>query len=162
MFKYNEVVGNIFDYEDDYVLAHCISADLGLSTGLAKKMQVRYNIRDWIQKAHGDLNFCGRGYCILSNNGHIFNLIVQQQEYGPFTYEAAANALREMLSIMQRANIKKIAMPKIGTGLAGLDWDIMHKIIFDIFGETEVEIKVVYPVETRVLKIEEPDTGCAF
>ena len=169
MIKYNEKQGNIFDYENDYAIAHCISADLGLSTGLAGVMEERYGVRASLQSIYGSkLYFNGHGYCLPSNNGHIFNLIVQGGEYGPFTYEAAEEALRAMFIIALSRGVRKIVMPKIGAGLAGLDWEKMKKVILGIVEkieialavELDIEILVVYPPTKEELHIEEPEARC--
>ena len=165
MIKYNEKIGNIFDYEDDYAIAHCISADLGLSTGLAGVMESRYGIRASLQSIYGNkLYFNGYGYCLPSNNGHIFNLIVQAKEYGPFTYEAAEEALCAMFIIALSRGVNKIVMPRIGAGLAGLDWAKMKKILLNVYEKIEmnlaidadIEVLVVYPEENVELHIVEP------
>ena len=165
MIKYNEKIGNVFDYEDDYAIAHCISADFGLSTGLAGVMESRYGIRAYLKRVYGDkLPFNGYGYCLPSNNGNVFNLVVQAKEYGPFTYEAAEDALRAMFIIAFNAGKRKIVMPRIGAGLAGLDWHKMRELIFDVYEEIEIalaidldiEILVVYPEEKNELHIVEP------
>ena len=166
MIKYNEKEGNVFDYEDEYAIAHCISADLGLSTGLARVMESRHGVCASLQSVYGsELYFNGHGYCLPSNNGHIFNLIVQGKEYGSFTYEAAEEALRSMFIIAFLHDVKKIVMPRIGAGLAGLDWGKMREIIFRIYEKIEIalavdlelEILVVYPHEDDELHIEEPE-----
>lgn len=166
MIKYNEKQGNIFDYENDYAIAHCISADLGLSTGLAGVMESRYGIRADIKKTYGqDLRFNGHGYCVPSNNGNIFNLVVQAKEYSPFTYEAAEEALRAMFIIALARGKRKIVMPRIGAGLAGLDWEKMKRILLNVYEKIEmnlaidadIEVLVVYPEENVELHIVEPE-----
>ena len=41
-------------------------------------------------------------------------------------------------------NITKIAMPRIASGLDKLNWLNIKNIIFEIFGDTDIEILICY------------------
>ena len=64
----NETPGNLFDYENDYALAHCISADFALGAGIAKYFQARYGTRDELRQTCFSHVWNGHGYCLVTNN----------------------------------------------------------------------------------------------
>lgn len=58
----------------------------------------------------------------------------------PLDYEALEKV---MIKINQDFKDKTIAMPKIGAGLAGGDWEKISEIINKVFGEKEILIYVL-------------------
>ena len=48
----NETPGNLFDYENEYALAHWICANSRFDVGLSKFFQERYSVRDDIERNH--------------------------------------------------------------------------------------------------------------
>jgi len=141
----NETPGNLFDYENDYALAHWIGASSRFDVGLSKFFQKRYSVRDDI-KQHHILTWNGKGYCILSNNNHIFNLVVKNKQYELPTLRNVELALAHMKEIAEEQNIMKIALPRISTprDAAGFTWQDVKDIIMNMFMGTDFDIRVIY------------------
>jgi len=134
--KFKMIKGNLFAVDDEYYLAHCISADYAMGAGIAKPMNKKYNLRNTLYKI-GDNKFPD---CILT--GKVFNLVTKKVYYNKPTYISLTRSLELMKEIVKDKNIKKIAMPKIGSGLDRLQWVKVEEIIKTIFKEMDIEIKV--------------------
>lgn len=152
----NETPGNLFDYENDYALAHCISADFALGAGIAKFFQTRYSTRDELRQRFPH-NWNGKGYCLLTNNDHVFNLVTKNRYFEKPTLITIESALMHMKEIAEEKNIYKIAMPRIGCGLDKLDWMEVKQIIINIFMATDFDIRIVYLDEYLRGSILDPD-----
>lgn len=142
---YREEVRDLFSVPDDYYLAHCISADFGMGKGIAVEFNKRFDMKHILQTKHPDfVNQFHRQkrlfYCILE--GRVFNLITKERYFEKPTYETMLGALCEMKVLCWSENIHKIAMPIIGCGLDGLEWDKVSRIIKYVFQEEDIEILV--------------------
>lgn len=154
-----EHVGNLFDYQGDYVLAHCIAADFGMSGGIAKqfvdKMNMRDQLKQWasregvetIQNTYGPYDTYGItrpqliGTAVLIEG--TFNLITKLWTYEQPTYENLYRSLEDMRRQVSELSIKKLAMPKIGCGIDGLSWVAVYAMIVTIFKDMNIEIIIV-------------------
>jgi hypothetical protein len=140
--KYKEIYGDIFTNAIGYPKAHCISADYALAGGIALSFQENMGMRDKVRAV-------GTGACpdvIFTNN--VFNLVTKKKVHEGPTYEDLQWTLNRMKAMMMEQGLNKIAMPKIGCGIDGLDWTIVKKMICDTFHETHAEVLVVLrPIE---------------
>lgn len=144
---YLEEIRDLFSVPDDYYLAHCISADFGMGKGIAVEFNKRFDMKhilqtkypDYVNQFHRQKRLSG---CIL--DGRVFNLITKEQYFEKPTYETMFDALHEMkvLCWFHFEKIHKIAMPTIGCGLDGLEWDRVSRIIKYVFQEEDIEILV--------------------
>jgi len=75
----------------------------------------------------------------------VFNLATQEHYRGrqPASIPAVRQSLVRMREIADIENIKSIAMPRIGAGLGGLDWNDVKSVIHDIFYEWDGRL-IVY------------------
>ena len=153
----NETPGNLFDYENDYALAHCISADFALGAGIAKYFQSRYGTRDELRQRFPHM-WNGHGYCLLTNNDHVFNLVTKHRYFEKPTLNTMREALIHMRIIAEERGIHKIAMPRIGCGLDRLQWQDVKDILMEVYGGSDLDIRVVYLNEYLDGKILDPDT----
>ena len=146
------VKDNLFRYEKEYALVHCISADFRLGAGIAKEFDRRYNMRQRLaalyptvyteyynSPLHGDT-----GYALYVNTGEtkVINLVTKFRYFQKPTYASIENALIEAKKVVIKENIKKIAMPLIGCGLDKLEWKFVVEIIKEVFTDTDVDILV--------------------
>ena len=131
---YKEEIKDIFTVSDDYYLTHCIASDLMMGAGIAVPMQNKFNIRYTILKnKYNTTHPC----CILTNR--VFNLITKRSSGGKPTYESLKASLESLKDMMLAKGLSKIASPKIGCGIDGLDWNIVSEIIKNIFKDTDIE-----------------------
>ena len=134
--KYEERRFNLFEMDEKYYLAQCVSVDLKMGAGIAvdfaKKFPAIKQLRNQPPRPVGSCAIVGR----------VLNLITKKVYYGKPTYITFTSSLTEMKKICIEQNIKFIAMPKIGCGLDRLSWGKVREIIQEIFADTDIEIVV--------------------
>ncbi len=136
---------DLFTVPKDYILVHCISADLAMGAGIAKEF-ARRGVKAELQKEYQDIEV---GDCLVSNAtdwGVEFNLVTKEKYWQKPTYKTMRMALEDAKilrceGIMSDENVK-FAMPRIGCGLDRLQWDKVKTIIEEVFADTDVEILV--------------------
>jgi O-acetyl-ADP-ribose deacetylase (regulator of RNase III) len=126
------------------LIAHGVNAQGVMGSGVAK---VLYNKHPWIKSQYlafcndkdhprnpdeflGDVHFANHENLIVAN-------CFTQQNYGTdgqiyLDYSALEECISSVLAYAADRNIKEIAMPKIGCGLAGGDWKKVKELIKEV------------------------------
>ena len=144
--------GDIFAGDDDVIIHGC-NCMCTMNSGVAK--QVRQYYPEAYQADQrtvvGDkLKLGGYSSCEVRHHFHPCKLVTvinayTQYDYGydnKLRFDCAAFEL-VLQKIKEQFGHLKIAMPKIGAGLAGGDWSIIEKIINKIFNDIIVKVYVV-------------------
>lgn len=139
--KYDEVKQDLFTVSEDYCLAHCISSDYALSAGIAKEFNKKYDMSFKLNHNY-PITDANISKALLVDN--VFNLVTKQRYFHKPTYISLLDSLVDMREQCEKLNIKKLAMPKIASGLDKLDWEQVKVIIEDVFKDTDIEILVCY------------------
>ena len=63
----------------------------------------------------------------------------------PSKYEYIRDGLAELAKALYEYNIKSIAIPPLGCGNGGLNWDIVKKMIIEALENNEAEIYIFEP-----------------
>lgn len=147
--KYTEVIGDLFTAPENYMLAHCISADFGMGAGIVVQFNKRYDMKNVLMKKYP--NFLeqfkasgSKGAVIIE--GRVFNLITKKRVWEKPTYESMQEALGAMKYVMVNCKLTHLAMPLIGCGIDGLSWDRVSEMVKETFKDTDIEI-IVYRFE---------------
>ena len=72
----------------------------------------------------------------------IFYLITKPKYWNKPTYSDLEKTLVELRTNLVDKKLTKLAMPKIGCGLDGLEWPKVRAIIENVFDESGIEIRV--------------------
>jgi len=153
LFKLEEMVSN----PEEYVTAQCIASDLGLFGGIAHefdlKRDIKKKLRDWAEGNHQIQVKCpydsDYGSAIPAIVGHnvkienVYNLVTKTWTFEKPAYKDLVSCLNELRSEMLKSDELFLAIPKIGCGIDGLQWDVVHQLINGIFFDTEISILVV-------------------
>ena len=141
--NFKEETRDLFAVPQGYYLAHCISGDYSLGAGIAAQFVDVYNMRYKLHRNYpipdGE-KFANVGEALLVDN--VFNLVTKSRVYFKPTYDDLYDSLVDMKEQCENLDITKLAMPRIGCGLDGLNWDTVEKIIKEIFGNTKMEILI--------------------
>lgn len=138
---------DLFTVPKDYILVHCISADLVMGAGIAKEF-TRRGVKAQLQRDYQDIEV---GDCLVSDTTGWraeFNLVTKEKYWQKPTYDSLKTALvnarinAKILALMNDDKPVKLAMPKIGCGLDHLQWVKVKEIIEEVFANTDVEILV--------------------
>lgn len=145
--KFNEQKGNLFELEDKYVLAHCISLDCEMGKGIAVEFDKRFSgMKVWLKRMvrANSYNFPIVIPAYKEDRLRVFNLITKEKYWHKPTYETMIKCIREIAEYCARHNIKYLAIPKIGCGLDRLQWGRVREIIKEEFKDLDIEIEVRY------------------
>ena len=128
---------NLFEVDDKYYLAHCISEDCAMGAGIAVDFQKRFNLRNKLFK-------CNIKYPTCIPVGRVYNLITKAKYWNKPTYNSLESTLIGMRELALLGDIKFIAMPKIGCGLDRLQWGKVREMLHEVFKDTDIEILVCH------------------
>lgn len=83
------------------------------------------------------------GVAILQHQDrYIYYLITKQSSWGKPTYQLLHSSLSAMQQHMLKHNVKKLALPRIGCGLDGLNWAKVKDMLVEIFQADATELVV--------------------
>lgn len=136
--EYNEVNKDLFTVDEQYFLAHCISADAKMGAGIAVEFRKRFKLGQFQKMA--EQTPLKVGSCTLVDR--VLNLVTKRVYWGKPTYITFTQALEDMKLVAIEHDIQKIAMPQIGAGLDKLSWAKNREIIKEVFDGTDIEILV--------------------
>lgn len=127
---------NLFEVDEKYYLAHCISADYALGAGIAVEFERRFDLKP-------QLNLIGSHlYPDCIQIGKVLNLVTKERYYNKPTYETLYQSLKRLKYFVTSDDIKFLAMPKIGCGLDRLSWVKVKEQLELIFKDIDIEILI--------------------
>jgi O-acetyl-ADP-ribose deacetylase (regulator of RNase III) len=139
--KIEYVKGDIFKSEHRFILHGC-NAQGVMGAGFAKLVKEKHPFayKNYLY-VHQTRGLKLGEVIIVRCKGRVIIHAITQQYYGSdgkryVSYDAVANA---MAAIEENLYGNTVAMPKIGSGLAGGDWNVIAAII-------ETELKSVKPI----------------
>ena len=142
MVKYKK--GDLFQADED-ILAHGVNCSgafgSGVAAGMAKNHRKARDEYFWkwenLGWELGDVQF------VASNEKWIANCATQYK-YMPRTVRhadyPAIKAAMEVVKGFAQTNDLTIAIPKIGAGLAGGDWNVIKAILEEVFNDYDVMV----------------------
>ena len=159
---FNEVKGNLFDepYKEGDIYAHCISEDFEMGAGIAREFRERFPV--FAEKKEFFVNDYKpsknrRLYVVKSDNILIANLVTKKRYWHKPTYATIETSIWSLRKYVENhPEIKRIIMPRIGSGLDRLSWrevkvilketsyQDVKTILKETFSDLDVEIKVFY------------------
>ena len=91
----------------------------------------------------------------------IFNLLTQEGEHGHGTRPGRANSanvnhcLKRLRHELEAREIKSLAMPRLCTGVGGMDWSVVQPLIVQHLGDLKIPV-YVYTTYTKGVQAGEP------
>lgn len=135
---FREIQADLFQMDESYDLAHCISADAKMGAGIAVQFRQRFGLDALQEQARSQPLEIGACY----RAGRTLNLVTKVKYWHKPTYETLTASLASMKSVCEAEGLTRLAMPQIGCGLDRLKWDKVKQIIQEVFEETDIEIVV--------------------
>ena len=128
-------------FASDNNMAHCVSADLAMSLGIALTFKNKFGKIDELMKQN---RFIGSAPFIKNNDKIIYYLVTKEKYYQKPAIEHLILCLINMRKHMLANNITHISIPKLGCGLDGLSWTIVKEHIYNIFKNDDIVVDVYY------------------
>jgi O-acetyl-ADP-ribose deacetylase (regulator of RNase III) len=138
-FIFEEIQGDLFSVKKNFALAHCVSNDFEMGSGIAKSFKEKFGKVNKLKSQKCKIGDCA--YLKL-NNRYIFYLITKNYYYEKPTYDNLRSSLEKMKDLILRNNIYKLAIPKIGCGIDKLDWAKVRGLLIETFEDTPIHIQV--------------------
>jgi O-acetyl-ADP-ribose deacetylase (regulator of RNase III) len=137
------IKGDLFTQSDkDSSLAHCVAKDLRLGAGIALLFKKKFGSVDKLRDQNPEVG----SVVFLEREGRfIYNLVTKQ--YSSRCLPTLENLKKSLVAMKEHAlkhEVKMISMPKIGSGLDKLDWDLVLNVIKEVFSDTNISLKIFY------------------
>ncbi len=138
-------------------IAHGVAANDPMNQGLALSLHERYpamhkDYHHWCHTAHPKP---GEAWLWGGVGGRVIvNLITQEGGYGAGARPGKASvshvnhALRALKKIIQKEKLESVALPRLATGVGGLQWEDVQPLIASQLGELDIPI-YVYAVYSK-------------
>lgn len=141
----NYVKGDLFDTGCD-IIAHGCNCRGGYGSGVAYTMAMKYpKARElYLEKYDEEGWRLGDVQFVTVVGGKIIANCATQKDFLPrgirhANYSAIESVMKELKEYAQSRGLS-VAIPKIGAGLAGGDWDVIEKIIETVFSDYDITV----------------------
>ncbi|XP_055625041.1 ADP-ribose glycohydrolase OARD1-like isoform X2 [Toxorhynchites rutilus septentrionalis] len=126
-----EIEGDLFAAPKDHSLAHCVAADLKMGGGIAVKFKQVFKKIDELKAQSVGVG----GVAVLKDEKrYVYYLVTKKASYDKPTYDDLTKSLEAMKKHMSENGAKKLAIPRIGCGIDGLEWNKVKSILNGTFG----------------------------
>lgn len=145
-----EVTGDIL-LSKAQAIAHGVAPNDHFDSGLALSLRERWPamVKDFRHYCHSHSPHPGEVWMWGSSDGKRFvNLLTQeparsaQQHPGKAKTEYVHHALRELKKLAEKEKFTSIALPRLATGVGGLEWSEVRPIIQQHLGELNIPVYV--------------------
>ena len=143
-----EVAGDIL-LTKAQAIAHGIAANDPMSEGLALSLHKKYPSmhKDFHHWCHTARPSPGAAWMWGGPEGvRIVNLITQEGGYGhgarphKATIKHVRDSLKELVKIIQKEALSSVALPRLATGVGGLDWNDVHPVVTERLGDLGIPV----------------------
>ncbi len=160
----------IYEVEGDILLtgaeaiAHGIAANDPMDQGLAASLHKDYpamhkDFHHWCHHQHPKI---GSAWIWSGTKGaRIVNLITQEGGYdhgskpGKASVTGVNKALRELKKLIAAENLSSVALPRLATGVGGLDWNDVRPLIMNQLADIDATV-FIYQTYVPGQKAAEP------
>ncbi|KAJ8957678.1 hypothetical protein NQ318_017570 [Aromia moschata] len=134
---------DLFQAPADFCLAHCVAADLRMSRGIALTFKKAFGQLEELRRQRPEV---GRVLQITAaeqeKERSVFYLVTKQLSHHKPTYQTVWDTLVELRDVLLSQSISSLAIPKIASGLDGLDWRVIRSMLEVLFRFTGIDILV--------------------
>ncbi|KAJ8957206.1 hypothetical protein NQ318_007768, partial [Aromia moschata] len=134
---------DLFQTPADFCLAHCVAADLRMSRGIALTFKKAFGQLEELRRQRPEV---GRVLQITAaeqeKERSVFYLVTKQLSHHKPTYQTVWDTLVELRDVLLSQSISSLAIPKIASGLDGLDWRVIRSMLEVLFRFTGIDILV--------------------
>ena len=131
------------------VIAHGVAPNDPMNQGLALSLHEKHPAmhKDFHHWCHQNHPKPGSAWVWGGSSGvRIVNLITQDGGYGhgakpgKATAKHVRDSLKELSKIIKKESFTSVALPKLATGVGGLEWDVVKPIIEEKLGDLDIPV----------------------
>jgi O-acetyl-ADP-ribose deacetylase (regulator of RNase III) len=146
-------------FESTEALGHAISADIRMGAGIAYDFKQEFGGMQelFMQKIlPGGVAILERDVEIdgVWDKRFIYNLVTKTRYHDKPQLYVLSACLYEMRQHAREHGVKMICLPRIGAGLDQLKWADVYAAIAEVFGDTEIRIRIFLLPRKTVRKLE--------
>ena len=146
----HEVEGDIL-LSSAEAIAHGVAANDPMNQGLAAALHENYpsmhkDFHHWCHQQHPKL---GSAWIWSGAEGaRIINLLTQEGGYehgskpGKASVSSVNHALRALKKIIEKESLNSVALPRLATGVGGLEWDEVRPLILNQLADADADVFV--------------------
>jgi O-acetyl-ADP-ribose deacetylase (regulator of RNase III) len=157
-----KVRGDIL-FSDARAIAHGVAPHDHFNQGLALALRERHPAmaKDFRHYCHQESPKPGHAWLWAGPERIIINLMTQEQapdnkaHPGKATAHNVSHALKELRKILDDGAISSVALPKLATGVGGMDWTEVEALIQAHLGDLKIPV-IVYEAYEKDVKAAEP------
>lgn len=145
------VVGNILDSQAE-ALVNTVNTDGIMGKGIALQFKKEFpnNYKEYREACKNKQVGIGKLFAFKDSNLHlgektIINFPTKTSWRKPSEYEYIEKGLDDLIRVVQENNLKSVAIPPLGAGNGGLEWEKVKKIIHDKLGNIDIDVIVHEP-----------------
>ena len=132
-------------------IAHGIASNDPMKQGLALSLHEKFpsmhkDFHHWCHQQHPKP---GSAWMWGGPNGvRIINLITQEgtlehgSKPGKATLKSVRDSLKQLVKIIEKESITSVALPKLATGVGGLEWEKVQPVIEELLGDLDIPVYV--------------------
>lgn len=123
--------------------AHGCNTKGKMNAGIARQFRERFPemFDDYQIKCRKGLFLPGEGYIYYNKNyPHVINLATQDDNGAGIVY--MESAFKWLANSFNSLCIENVSMPRIGSGLGGLYWDLTKEILERYFNNSELKVEI--------------------
>ena len=143
----NKVHGNILESDIQSITVPVNTIGI-LGKGLALQFKQKYpDLLEPYRNACFNNTFNEHGLFVYthSEKRKIICLPTKKEWWNPSTIKYVTRCLQYLSRDYKLYGITEIAIPPIGCGLGGLDWNIVEKIIYDLLDPIDLKVTIYLP-----------------
>lgn len=124
------IEGSLLDTEIVHIIHGCNAKGV-MSAGVAKQIRAKYPKAYKDYRKQYKTNGFDLGSIVVSIQpcGKVIHNAIIQKDYGTQQRQVSYSAIEKVFRKIDKWPLKELAMPQIGAGLAGGDWNIIKDII---------------------------------
>ncbi len=151
MIKY--ITGDIFESDADALINTVNTVGvMGKGIALQFKKAYHYNYKAYVEACKRNEIEIGKVFIVKDSNlnsgtKYIINFPTKKDWRKPSEYSFIEAGLDDLVRVLNEYKIKSVAIPPLGAGNGGLEWEKVKKIIEHKLGRLDVEIMVFEPTQ---------------
>jgi O-acetyl-ADP-ribose deacetylase (regulator of RNase III) len=136
--------GDLFATEGLVAYAHGCNCAGAMGAGIAIEFKRRWPrmYEEYVVRCTDRRFGLGDVFVWSEDGATIYNLGTQEHWRKKSQLPALAKSLGTMVELASHAGIERVGLPRIGTGLGGLDWMRVKRVLTEVGAETKVSLEV--------------------